>query len=172
MLYFTNQNYLNHLKNKGFKRVKTISEWLKNPENTYYLKYDGRTYGYKFNDELRLFSYSTLVCTFNLKTMVLIINDWYSVTTQKHQFDFIDNLVEFYDWTFQRTSYCEILGNTVTKLPKYHKIYDDENLKSGKGFLELINAIDFKNDKYHTNKDKYLGRLENPEIFIEKWWVI
>lgn len=134
MLRFPCQDYLNYLKNiKGFKKVNTISEWIRNPNTTFYLKPDGRTYGYKFGSTLRLFSYNTLVCEFSLDDLELIIHGWWSNTTQKHQYAFIDYVTRLFG-------------------VDYSPIYKDENIKSAKGFLETIKAIRFRENRYATHK--------------------
>lgn len=134
MLYFPNQDYLNYLKSiKGYKRVKTIKEWIENPDNTYYLKPDGRTYGYKFKDVLRLFSYDTLVSWFDLNNFEWVNFGWYSKTTQKHQYDFLDALADYYKLS-------------------YFMIYTDENIKSGREFMSEIRSIRFDSKRYSTKK--------------------
>lgn len=130
MLYFPNQDYLNYLKSiKGYKRVKTIKEWIENPDNAYYLKPDGRAYGYKFKDTLRLYSYNTLVCEFHVILLEWINHGFYSKTTQKHQYDFLNTLSDHYGLN-------------------YHPIYKDENIKSGKQFIEKIKVINFESKRY------------------------
>ena len=134
MLRFPNQSFLTYIKGgKGFKRVKTIEEWIKNPNETYYLKPDGRTYGYMFNNTLRLFSYNTLVCEFDLDELELIMHGWYSNTTQKHQYAFIDYITRLFG-------------------VDYSPIYKDENITGGKAFLETIKAIRFRENRYTTHK--------------------
>lgn len=139
MLRFSNQDYLSYLKSiKGFKKVNSIKEWVENPDNTYYIKYDGRTYGYKFGSTLRLFSYNTLVCEFDLDDLELILHGWYSNTTQKHQTKFIDCLARRYG-------------------VDYFPIYEDERLTSFKSFLETVKAIRFRENRYTTHKTIRVG---------------
>lgn len=118
---------------KGRNRVKYLSEFFKDIEGSYYQKYDNRVCAYRFGSMVRLFSYDTLVAEFDLDDLVLKIHGRYSQTTQKHLFDFIDNVMRF-------------LNRNVRTY--YLKLFQDENLKSGADFLRNIRKIDFKREKY------------------------
>lgn len=163
MLRFDCHKYLDTLKKRGYKRVKTVLEWLKNPEETYYLKYDGRACGYKFNDELRFFSYNTLVCMFELDSRLFVNYGQYSKTTNKHQWDFIDSICEHYGYfNVKRSNGFEY----------YRPIFEDEQYKSGSEFLQNVVIIDFKNKTYCL--DKSLRRLDYPTCFLScvQFWRI
>lgn len=94
---------------------------------------------------IALQSYYTIVASYNKRTKCVKLGGYYSSTTSRHIWEFLDSLADGYE--------CNTLKDSIDKIRETHK------MRTGKEFLNRVDCINLSRGTYKIDGERVARKI-------------